>query len=223
MLDRSGKDLNWELSLRCPSSRLKGALPADSIENVGGPAKKMLDFRADSKDYNPGVKKESVDAQSIRIGGLASAAGVSTHTIRYYEHLKLLPTPRRTYSGYRLYTREHIERLRQIKQAQELGFSLDEIKEILVAKREKADECHWLRDLLKSKLELVAERLAQLQAIERSLIISYEKCEQALSTGTVSGCPVLLGILNDCCFRAESDTLNDSSVKEEFRTKAAGY
>ncbi len=67
----------------------------------------------------------------LRIGEVAKRAGVTIDTLRYYEKVKLLPTPTRSSGGFRLFAPEHIERVRFIKQAQELGFSLGEIRGLL--------------------------------------------------------------------------------------------
>ncbi len=71
-------------------------------------------------------------ASELQIGEVARRAGVSIDTLRYYERRKFLPRPRRSPSGFRLFASEHIERVKFIKQAQDLGFSLDEIKGLLV-------------------------------------------------------------------------------------------
>ena len=64
----------------------------------------------------------------LRIGEVARRAGVSIDTLRYYEKVRLLPRTSRSSGGFRLFAPEHIEKVRFIKQAQELGFSLDEIR-----------------------------------------------------------------------------------------------
>ncbi|MFN2494232.1 MAG: MerR family transcriptional regulator, partial [Pyrinomonadaceae bacterium] len=86
----------------------------------------------------------------IQIGEVAKRSGVSIDTLRYYERLRLLPPTRRSAGGFRLYAPEHVERVQFIKQAQELGFSLDEIKGLLATGG--ADECRKVRALLKTKL-----------------------------------------------------------------------
>ena len=65
-----------------------------------------------------------MEKTELRIGEIAKRAGVSIDTLRYYERLKLLPRPRRSSGGFRLFASEHIERVKFIKQAQDLGFSL---------------------------------------------------------------------------------------------------
>ena len=67
----------------------------------------------------------------LRIGEVAKRAGVSIDTLRYYERLRLLPRPKRSSGGFRLFANEDIKRVQFIKQAQELGFSLDEVRGLL--------------------------------------------------------------------------------------------
>jgi MerR family transcriptional regulator, copper efflux regulator len=84
----------------------------------------------------------------IQIGDLAKRAGVTVDTVRFYERRRLLPSAPRSSGGFRLFTPEAVERIRFIKQAQELGFSLDEIKGLLATGG--VDECRRVRDLLKT-------------------------------------------------------------------------
>src|SRR2546428_7598221 len=85
----------------------------------------------------------------FRIGELATRAGVSIDAVRYYERLKLLPRARRTSGGFRLFGPESVERVQFIKQAQELGLTLDEIKDLLATGG--AVECRKVRDVLSQK------------------------------------------------------------------------
>ena len=77
----------------------------------------------------------------IRIGELASAAGVSADTVRYYERRNLLPRPGRTGAGYRVYSDQDVDRLQFIARAQSLGLSLHEIKALLPERRKGLPEC----------------------------------------------------------------------------------
>ena len=78
---------------------------------------------------------------ALKIGELASAVGVSTDTVRYYERLNLLHRAGRTQSGYRVYSEEDVRRLRFIKQAQKFGFTLEEIRRILPVKESGLAGC----------------------------------------------------------------------------------
>jgi DNA-binding transcriptional MerR regulator len=130
----------------------------------------------------------------LKIGDVASAAGVSRDTIRYYERLRLLPRPGRTRSGYRLYSQSDIEQVRFIKQAQSLGLSLDEIKQLLPGRGAGLEECRRVRDLLKAKLEELDSRLSELRAFRRKLATYLGECEQALADREADCCPVLFEI-----------------------------
>jgi MerR family copper efflux transcriptional regulator len=131
---------------------------------------------------------------ALKIGELASAVGVSTDTVRYYERLKLVHRAGRTQSGYRMYTDEDVKRLRFIKQAQKFGFSLDEIKKILPVKESGLDECQHVRDLLGSKLEELDARLAELSDFRRTLAVYFKECERTLAGQRGDCCPVLFEI-----------------------------
>jgi MerR family copper efflux transcriptional regulator len=130
----------------------------------------------------------------LKIGELASAAEVSRDTIRYYERVNLLPRASRTRAGYRLYAEGDVERLRFIKQAQSFGFSLNEIRQLLPARRSGLEECRRVRALLRSKLSEVDSRLAKIRAFRRSLAEYLSECEEALEGKRGDYCPVLFDI-----------------------------
>lgn len=103
------------------------------------------------------------------IGRAAKAAGVSVQAVRYYERLGLLPTANRTPAGYRVYGSEAVDRLRFIKQAQALGFSLDEIREILRLRYEGRSPCECVRNLLQEKLKKIESDIRQLVRFRHDL------------------------------------------------------
>jgi len=128
----------------------------------------------------------------LRIGEIAKRAGVSIDTLRYYERLKLLPRPRRSSGGFRLFAPEHIERVKFIKQAQDLGFSLTEIRELLVTGG--ADECRKVRDLLQRKLTQLDDRLKGMKSFRRVLAKHLAACKGELKQhGESACCPVVAG------------------------------
>jgi len=129
----------------------------------------------------------------IRIGEIAQRAGVSVDTIRYYERLKLLPRAPRSEGGYRLFALEDVQRLRFIRQAQDLGFSLNEIRMLMAGGG--AVECRQTRDLLRSKLEETNQRMKALAAFSRILSRHLRACEDELAQrGEASNCPVIVEI-----------------------------
>ena len=91
-----------------------------------------------------------MEQTEFRIGELATRTGVSIDAVRYYERLKLLPRAGRTAGGFRLFGPESVERVQFIKQAQELGLTLDDIKGLLATGG--AEECRNVRDLLSKKI-----------------------------------------------------------------------
>ena len=127
----------------------------------------------------------------LKIGELASAVGVSPHTIRYYEKLNLLPRASRTYAGYRQYTEEDVKRLRFIKQAQSIGFSLSEIKQVLLGGGAGLEECQRIRDLLNSKLGQIDNWLAEMRAFRGAVATYLGECEETLGGKGGDCCPVL--------------------------------
>ena len=129
----------------------------------------------------------------LRIGQIAHRAGVSVDTVRYYEKLGLLPRAPRSEGGYRLFAADAIERVRFIKQAQDLGFALDEIRMLMGGGG--ATECRQTRDLLRSKLEVTNQRVKSLQAFSRALRRHLRACEDELAKrGDASECPVIVEI-----------------------------
>ena len=128
-----------------------------------------------------------------RIGEVAQRAGVSVDTIRYYEKRKLLPPSPRSEGGFRLFAVETIERVRFIKQAQEMGFSLDEIRTLLTGGGSGA--CGQMRDLLHAKLEEIGLRMKGLRTFKRTLTRHLQACETELARhGAAAKCPVVVEI-----------------------------
>ena len=126
----------------------------------------------------------------LQIGEVAKRAGVSIDTLRYYEKVKLLPRPARSSGGFRLFAPQHIERVRFIKQAEELGFSLEEIKGLLATGG--AEECRKVRDLLKRKLFELDDRLKSMKVFRRVLARHLSACEVELRQHSDAACcPVL--------------------------------
>lgn len=130
---------------------------------------------------------------ALRIGELATRAGVSIDTVRYYERERLLPRAARTGGGFRLFKPEAVERIRFIKQAQEIGLSLEEIGELL--SEGGAIECQRVHDLLRAKLEELDGKIKSMRAFRRTLARHYEACEKELRKhGRAAQCPVLIEI-----------------------------
>ncbi|MDX8386950.1 MAG: MerR family transcriptional regulator [Ghiorsea sp.] len=123
----------------------------------------------------------------MKIGELAKRAKVSIDTIRYYERRQLLSLPDRMMSGYRKYSEKDVKRLLFIIHAKELGFTLEEISELLSLRSGQAD-CSQVRTIAETKASEIASRIESLTRIQNVLLELAEKCELE---GTGENCPIL--------------------------------
>ena len=132
--------------------------------------------------------------QALQIGEVAGQSGVSVDTVRYYERRNLIKRPVRSGGGFRLFAPETVERIKFIKQAQELGFSLDEIRELLT-KGDGINECRRVRDLLRVKLDEIDERMKKLREFRQTLQENLTECEREITEhGQEAHCPVIVNI-----------------------------
>jgi DNA-binding transcriptional MerR regulator len=137
-------------------------------------------------DFTPGCRIAPVQNE-FRIGEVSERSGVSIDTVRYYERRHLLPQARRSAGGYRIFTEESIKRVLFIKQAQELGFSLEEIGVLLTDRG-----CVRVRDLLDVKVAELDARVKSLQSFREKLSQYLVECEAELKEHPGStDCPVL--------------------------------
>jgi MerR family transcriptional regulator, copper efflux regulator len=141
----------------------------------------------------------------IRIGEVAARAGVSPDAIRYYEKHKLLPRATRTEGGFRLFPEGTVERIRFIKGAQSLGFSLDEVGRLLAGKAEGVEECQKMYSLLCSRLQELEDRMKSMAEFRDLLVGHIRTCESVLDGREDRGCcPVITEISRpiqaaNCC------------------------
>jgi Hg(II)-responsive transcriptional regulator len=131
--------------------------------------------------------------ETLRTGELARRAGVNVQTLRYYERRGLLKAPRRRESGYREYTPEAVKLIRFIKGAQDLGFTLAEIDE-LIALRNGSGPRDEVRRLAAAKLADIEKKIQQLQSMRQALSQLVQTC--ACATGTLE-CPILEALDDD--------------------------
>ncbi len=125
----------------------------------------------------------------LTIGTLAQSAGVNVETIRFYQRKGLMPIPERAQGSIRRYGAADLARVRFIKSSQRLGFSLDEVAELL--KLEDGTQCNEARGLAEHKLADVREKLADLQRIEVVLSQLVGRCSSAKGSVT---CPLIESI-----------------------------
>ena len=126
----------------------------------------------------------------MTIGKLAESAGVGVETVRFYQRSGLLPEPARPVSGYREYTEADVRRIRFIKKAQTLGFSLDDITGLL--KLDGPQTCTVTHDLASEKLHVVKEKIHALTLIHDALQHLVRQCELKHERGT---CPIIQSLV----------------------------
>lgn len=129
-------------------------------------------------------KKEVDTPAPLRIGEVAKLSGVGIETLRFYERSGVLGRPARTQSGYRVYDREVLERLEFIKRAQVLGFSLDEIKQIIAEKQAGTSPCEAVRDIVRTRLEELDEHMREMRRYRNELAATLAEWDK---TGPVKG------------------------------------
>lgn len=124
----------------------------------------------------------------MRIGEVAAACDVPVATVRYYERRGLVPDPPRRASGYRRYPPDTVERIRFIQRAKELGFTLEEIGELLRLRVDPGSTCEQVRRRAEAKIADVEDRIRSLETIRRALGQLADACA---AEGPVSECPIL--------------------------------
>lgn len=130
----------------------------------------------------------------IQIGRVSEQTGLSVDAIRFYEKQRLLERAPRTEGGFRLFSPHDIERIRFIRRAQQLGFSLPEIRELLILQHDEHEACSHVRLLLTAKIATVRNKLRELRALEVQLEKSLRKCERKrkrFGDSHTACCPVL--------------------------------
>jgi DNA-binding transcriptional MerR regulator len=133
-------------------------------------------------------------SQAAKIGQVAQETGLSIDTIRFYEKQGLLRRSPRSEGGFRLFGGGEIETLRFVRKAQELGFSLNEIRELLILRTDHVPACSHIKELLDRKLAAVEQKIQELQRLEQSLKLALRKCKRGLKTtdqGHAECCPVI--------------------------------
>lgn len=126
--------------------------------------------------------------KSLTIGRLAKEAGVNLETVRYYERQGLLPRPPRSASGYRLFPTEAARRLRFIRRAQELGFSLKEIRELLSLRVSRNSTSLEIRSRAEAKIVDIEAKIRSLESMKRTLRKLTKACAGCVP---VAECPIL--------------------------------
>jgi len=126
--------------------------------------------------------------KKLTIGSVAKEAHVNIDTVRYYERQALIPRAERKESGYRIFTEDIIARIKFIKRAQELGFTLREIKELLNLRVSKNKTCHDVKQRAEEKIADIENKVNELRKMQNALTILADQCH---GNGPTSTCPIL--------------------------------
>jgi DNA-binding transcriptional MerR regulator len=124
------------------------------------------------------VVDEKEQKSLLKIGDVAKRSGVGIEALRFYEKNGLLDKPARTVSGYRVYSRDVLERIAFIKQAQALGFSLDEIRRIIDDARAGQTPCNEVREIVRRRLNEVEERIKELKRYRKAIADTLEEWDK---------------------------------------------
>lgn len=130
----------------------------------------------------------SGNKNTFKIGEAARRAGVNKETIRYYERRELIPEPDRRRSGYRIFTQRHVDQIKFIKRAQDLGFTLSEIKELLALRLDGNISCEQVRAKAQEKFKDVNRKIRDLNRMQDVLAELIEECK---ADGTTDDCVIL--------------------------------
>ena len=124
---------------------------------------------------NTQIVDDEQGRRMLKIGEVSKQSGIGIEALRFYEKSGLLDKPSRTFSGYRVYGPEILERLTFIKQAQALGFSLDEIRRIVDDARTGQSPCDEVREIVSRRLEELDERMREMRRYRKELADTLEE------------------------------------------------
>ena len=131
-------------------------------------------------------------AGNLTIGDMAEAGGCKVQTVRYYEEIGILPEPRRSSGNQRLYTPEHLQRIRFIRHSRELGFSLDQIRELMTLSDDSDQSCEKVDAIARAHLADVERKIVRLEGLRLELNRMVTDC----AGGKVGQCRII-GTLSD--------------------------
>ncbi len=129
-----------------------------------------------------------VHAGGVRTSEVAALAQVNTQTLRYYERRGLLPEPERTHAGYRVYTPDAVRAVRFVKRAQQLGFTLDDIEDLLHLAQGGPASCEETLTMARSRITDLQRRIDELMGMREALARLIDTCDQPRADRE---CPIL--------------------------------
>lgn len=142
----------------------------------------------------------------LTIGEMAKRAGVNRETVRYYERRRLLPRPARLVSGYRVFSDDALRRLKFIRHAKALGFSLAEVRELLGLRVNSPDSCDRVRERTQAKIDDIERKIRALQQMKSVLFELVAACAQR---GRTNDCPILESLETNSWFNQHDEDHHD--------------
>jgi DNA-binding transcriptional MerR regulator len=124
------------------------------------------------------VADQTQKRDMLKIGEVSRQSGIGIETLRFYEKSGLLDKPSRTYSGYRMYSSDVLDRLSFIKRAQVLGFSLDEIRKVIDDARRGHSPCDEVREIVRMRLEELDQRMQEMALYRKELAETLEQWDK---------------------------------------------
>jgi DNA-binding transcriptional MerR regulator len=129
--------------------------------------------------------------ERFSIGELSKATGVKVVTIRYYEHVKLIPAPPRTEGNYRIYRREHLHRLQFVRRCRDLGFTHGELRDLLRFSVQSRRKCSGVDRITENHLREIEAKIADLQRLAEQLRRIKDGCP---GKGRIADCRILAAL-----------------------------
>ncbi len=129
--------------------------------------------------------------ERFSIGELSKATGVKVVTIRYYEHVKLMPEPARTEGNYRIYSREHLHRLQFVRRCRDLGFTLDQLRDLLGLSVQSRRRCSGIDRIAENHLKEIESKIADLGRLAAQLRRIKNGCP---GKGRIADCRILAAL-----------------------------
>jgi len=145
-------------------------------------------------EISPSIFRPEADMKGLTIGKLARQADIGIETVRFYERQGLIAPPPRTESNYRVYPAEEVARLRFIKRAKALGFTLNEIKELLALSHDPHATRADIKERTLAKIEDVDRKIRDLTRIKEALVHLAMECD---GQGSLEGCPILAAMTDN--------------------------
>ncbi|SEK56110.1 transcriptional regulator, MerR family [Colwellia chukchiensis] len=130
-----------------------------------------------------------MNSQKYSIGQLAKASGCKVETVHYYEKIGLMPEPSRTVGGHRVYALSHIKRLNFIRRSRDLGFKIEQIKDLLKFIDEPDHYCGEVKAMAMQQARVVQEKIDDLQRLQLALNEMVNQCKG--SNYSIDDCPIV--------------------------------